>query len=218
MAWNRFWITWPINQPRSAAVVTPRTATLRTIFQSSLSLPEKLQSIWPRLGLISCWADGASAHYLGALQALFPTVEIQPKGLLATEGCVSFPLLGRPAPVLAVRSHFFEFQEIDTGTLPRLAHQLDRGGYYRVILTTGGGLYRYELRDEVEIVSFESQCPLLRFVGKSDGISDLVGEKLSEPQIRTVLTGLLNKHSLMPTFVLLVPVAAPLPGYRLYLQ
>ena len=59
----------------------------------------------------------------GQLRELFPQVEIQPKGLLATEGCVSFPLTRRPAPVLAVRSHFFEFQEIDAPERLRLAHE-----------------------------------------------------------------------------------------------
>lgn len=193
-----------------------RAAELRGIFRSRLSWPEKLRRVWPRLSLISCWADAGAASYLGRVRELFPDVEIQPKGLLATEGCVSFPLLGRLAPVLAIRSHFFEFQEM-TGTI-RLAHELDTGGRYRVILTTGGGLYRYQLRDEIEVCGFEHQCPLLRFIGKSDSVSDLVGEKLSEPHVRAVLQRWFGIHGPSPTFALLVPVEGRPPRYRLYLQ
>ena len=50
-----------------------------------------------------------SARFLPELRALFPGVEIQGKGLLATEGVISIPLMGRPAPVPAVTSHFLEF-------------------------------------------------------------------------------------------------------------
>ncbi len=178
---------------------------------------ETWAQLWPRLRLISCWADAAAGVFLPELRRHFPTVEIQPKGLLATEGFVSLPLVNQPAPVLAARCHFFEFQEEDGQTI-RLAHELERGGKYRVILTTAGGLYRYPLRDEVAIVGHSHQAPLLRFVGKADRISDLVGEKLAEPHVRQVVERLGPLQRLPVRFVLLVPVPGCPPGYRLYLQ
>jgi hypothetical protein len=196
-----------------------RAAALRAIFRSAAPLAEQLPRIWPRLGLISCWADAAATRGVDEVRDLYPDVELQPKGLLATEGCVSFPLLGRPAPVLALRSHFFEFQEVNDGpTDCRLAHELDAGHHYRVMLTTAGGLYRYQLRDEVEVIGFENDCPLLRFVGKSDRVSDLVGEKLAEPHVRAVLDRVFGLHGLVPRFALLVPVIGRPSHYRLYLQ
>ena len=75
-----------------------------------------------------------------------------------------------------------------------------------VVLTTGGGLYRYQLRDEVEVVGFFRRCPLLRFLGKSDRVSDLVGEKLAEAHVQGVLDRLLAAAELQPRFALLVPV------------
>jgi hypothetical protein len=194
-----------------------RAAELAGVFRSRLPLPEQLRLAWPRLALISCWADAAAARCLGEVRELFPHVEIQPKGLLATEGCVSVPLLGRPAPVLAVRSHFFEFEPAGGGDC-RLAHELEEGGRYRVVLTTGGGLYRYQLRDEVEVVGFEKQAPLLRFLGKADRVSDLVGEKMAEPHVRAVLDRLFTDNGLSPRFALLVPVEGRPARYRLYLQ
>jgi hypothetical protein len=196
-----------------------RAAFLEAVFRERAPLAQKLRQIWPRLALISCWTDATAARFVPEVQELFPGMEIQGKGLLATEGCVSFPLVGRPAPVLAVRSHFFEFKERGgPGARCQLAHELDRGGRYEVVLTTAGGLYRYQLRDEVEAVGFERQCPLLRFLGKADRTSDLVGEKLAEPQVRAVLDRVLAAQGLTPRFALLVPVAGRPARYRLYLQ
>jgi len=195
-----------------------RAARLEAIFQSQRSLAEKLRLVWPQLTLISCWADAGAAPILPELAGLFPGVEIQPKGLMATEAAVSFPVLGQPGAALAVRSHFFEFQEPAPPQRVRLAHELDLGGRYRVIVTTGGGLYRYQLRDEIEVVGFLNECPLLRFVGKSDCTSDLVGEKLAEPHVQAVVQRALGERRLRPQFVLLVPVEGRPPHYRLYLQ
>jgi hypothetical protein len=126
-------------------------------------------------------------------------------------------LVGRPGAALALRSHFFEFEEVPSGAL-RLAHELDRGGCYRVVVTTGGGLYRYQLRDEIKVVGFERRCPLLRFLGKADCVSDLVGEKLGEPHVRRVLDRIFSSAGLSPSFALLVPVEDKPPRYRLYLE
>ena len=202
-----------------------RARELQAVLQSNLTMPEQLRRIWPRLALISCWTDAAAAGYVSELRALFPSLEIQPKGLLATEACVSFPLVGSAGAALALRSHFFEFEEVGTSTNGpadpqnvRLAHELSCGSRYRVIVTTGGGLYRYQLHDVVEVVGFEKQCPLLRFVGKGDRVSDLVGEKLSEPHVREVLERVFHEQGISPCFSLIVPVAAQPPRYRLFVQ
>ncbi|MBI1784930.1 GH3 auxin-responsive promoter family protein, partial [Candidatus Sumerlaeota bacterium] len=170
-------------------------------------------------------ADAAAARQIIRLKQLFPAVELQPKGLLATEAFVSFPMANRPGAALAVRSHFFEFEECDpcatseSHTLQlRLAHELEPSRRYRVLATTGGGLYRYQLRDEVEIVGYEGECPLLKFIGKSDQVSDLVGEKLSEPCVREALDSVLEENGLSPSFALVAPIEEDVPGYCLFIQ
>jgi hypothetical protein len=197
----------------AAELVPPRAVLLR----AAMPLPEKLHRLWPRLALVSCWADGAAAGHIGALRQLLPGVEIQAKGLIATEGCVSLPLIGRPAPALAVRSHFFEFEPAQGGDC-RLAHELEKGSRYHVVLTTGGGLYRYQLRDEVEVVGFDQRCPLLRFLGKADRVGDLVGEKLAEPHVRGVLDRIFAELRLAPSFAMLVPVLGAPSRYRLVVE
>lgn len=204
----------------------PRRADYLTeIFGAAASSAEKLSRVWPTLGLISCWTDASAAQYLPELQTLFSNVEIQSKGLIATEGIVSIPRFGYSGTALAVRSHFFEFQEQcltaeenGKGGPIQLAHELEAGHTYRVILTTGGGLYRYQLGDLIEVLGFWRECPLIRFLGRSMASSDLVGEKLHEKHVREVLDGLFAAEAITPRFSLLVPVAGTPPRYVLYLQ
>jgi hypothetical protein len=203
-----------------------RRKLVAEVLEQSDDLSAKLQKIWPRLALISCWTDAAAALVVPEIRTLFPAVEIQPKGLLATEGCVSFPLVGRPGSILAVRSHFFEFAPAGAGNQTNitagdtlLAHELESGHRYRVVITTSGGLYRYQLNDEVEVVDFENECPLIRFVGKSDRVCDLVGEKLGETHVRSVLQNAFTKAEIAPNFAMLVPDVAERPfRYRLYVE
>ena len=166
------------------------------------------EAIWPKLGLISCWADGHAAEYAAALQEFFPNTPIQPKGLLATEGFVSFPLGRRTGAALALTSHFFEFVEADSSvetTVVRLAHELKLGQIYSVVITTGGGLYRYRLHDLVEVTGFEGDCPLVRFVGKEDAVVDLFGEKLNESHVRRVAAEQFASNGPLPAFWVIAP-------------
>jgi GH3 auxin-responsive promoter len=174
--------------------------------------PEAPTRIWTRLALVSCWADGHASQLLPALRARLPGVEIQPKGLLATEGCVTIPFEG--AQPLAIRAHVFEFLE---GEDARLSHELEVGHRYSVVLTTGGGLYRYRLHDLVEVTGRLEQTPTLRFLGKEEQVADLVGEKLEETFVARCLQGTLGEVG--AGFAVLAPDRTASPaGYTLYLD
>jgi GH3 auxin-responsive promoter len=179
------------------------------------------QNIWPRLSLVSCWGDANSTGYLGQIRSLLSHAAIQPKGLLATECVVSIP---RPIPIgctLAVRSHFFEFlpspEHSATQSSTLLAHELTLGGRYRVIVTTGGGLYRYDLGDEIRVVGFEAKCPCVQFVGRAEALSDLVGEKLNERHVTEMMQRSLAELGLHLGFYMLVPFRQNQPVYKLVL-
>jgi hypothetical protein len=171
-------------------------------------------ALWPRLRLISCWTDGSARLFLPELRRWFPGVEIQGKGLIATEGVVSFPL--GPTPIAAVASHFLEFEPLDAAErVPLLAHELEPGGRYSPILTTGGGLYRYRLSDVVTCVGRQHQAPRLRFDGKRDQTSDLVGEKLDAAAVEAALGRAAETVQLALSFALVTPGATTPLGYRL---
>jgi len=175
--------------------------------------------LWPQMGLISCWGDAHAAIHLPELQRLFVGAEVQPKGLIATEAFVTIPYAGRHP--LAIRSHFFEFLP-DAGDggdgLPRLAHELETGDVASVVVTTGGGLYRYRLQDRVAVDGFVGPTPSLRFLGKEGHVSDLRGEKLHESFVTGALARTFEGLHISPRFALLAPSDEPGPGYTLYLE
>jgi hypothetical protein len=128
---------------------------------------------------------------------------------------VSLPF-GRSRP-LAVTSHFFEFLEPSGRSL--LAHELQAGRQYSIVVTTGGGLYRYGLQDRIEVTGFLAEAPCLRFLGKEDKVSDLFGEKLSEGFVAEILARVLGQFGLRPRFALLSPEKRQgSAGYVLHLE
>jgi antitoxin (DNA-binding transcriptional repressor) of toxin-antitoxin stability system len=158
-------------------------------------------SLWPHLGVVSCWGDSPAGLALADLQHRLPSAAIQPKGLLATEAFVSIPFGGRH-PV-AVASHFFEF--LDARGDARLADELHAGETYTVIVSTAGGLWRYRLGDLVEVDGFVEATPSLRFIGRGDGVSDLCGEKLTEIFVMRAIESACAARRCSPRFAMLAP-------------
>jgi hypothetical protein len=188
---------------RSALKMRPLprlAARLRTVD------PQQPEEMWPHLKLISCWGDGLAGHAAVGLKKLLPNVTLQSKGLLATEAFVTVPFAGMNP--LTVRSHFFEFSD-DTGAIHRV-HELREGKSYEVIVTTAGGLWRYRLRDLVQVAGYVGKTPSLRFLNRSGNVSDLVGEKLSEAFVAEAIQESLDTPM---AFVLLAP-DADATGFR----
>jgi hypothetical protein len=217
-------ITHNVNRSsgRQYSQCVERSTEIQRIFDGTPNMHEWMQCLWPSLALVSCWADGPSLVHSNHLRQYLNRIELQPKGLLATEAMVTIPLLACPSPVLAIRSHFFEFLPTtsDTraaSTQPLLADELTEGNRYRVLVTTDGGLYRYDLHDEVEMVGRHNQAPLLRFVGKTDEVSDLVGEKLNANHVQWVLQRTFRRFDLNPVYARLSANTTSSPGYVLQL-
>lgn len=177
--------------------------------------PAMAPAIWPHLGLISCWGDAQASGCLPEIRSEFPGVKIQPKGLVATEAFCTLPL-GDLHP-LAIRSHFFEFRDSNGNVLP--AWSLREGDSYSLVVTTGGGLYRYELRDQVEVTAFLGGIPSLQFIGKEDSVADHYGEKLSEAFVAESMSKVFAEHALEPAFAMLaLDPGKNAPAYTLYIE
>lgn len=171
--------------------------------------------LWPRLKLISCWASAACATQIPEIQKAYPGVAIQGKGLLATEGVVSIPIERYKGCVAAVTAHFLEFLDAESGAC-HLVSDLKQGVEYSVVLTTGGGLWRYKLGDRVRVTGIAEQIPILEFVGKEDCVSDLRGEKLNALFVAKVLSGF--ECCRLATFAMLAPSGSGSSGYILFLE
>lgn len=174
--------------------------------------------LWPGLTVLSCWADGPSQLYAEELRRAFERPVLQPKGLIATEAITSIPLFPDRDPVLAVLSHFFEFVDRKSGAL-RLAHELVQGQEYALVVTTGGGLYRYRTHDIVEVTGHIEQAPTLRFVAKEGVVADRCGEKLHLDHVQRALLQALAGGGLHPLFALVAPTerSGAVPAYTLFI-
>ncbi len=161
--------------------------------------------LWPKLKVLSCWVDADAKAAALRLGSRFPKARIQPKGLIATEGVVTIPLMAADYPVLAVHSHFYEFSPLDQPQVTLTADQLAEGAMYRVVLTTGGGLYRYRLGDVVKVRGLFGEAPMLEFMGRGHGVSDHYGEKLHQLHVAGALLELLCDLEEGSCFTLLAP-------------
>lgn len=193
---------WPRAGESDHAWLTARPMPRRARELAAIR-PDTIARIWPDLRVVSCWADAGAALPAQALADRCPSIALQPKGLLATEGVVSIPVQGKHP--LAIASHFLEFVD-DHGSV-RLAHQLNEGETYEVLLTTCGGLYRYRLGDLVRADGLVDRTPSIRFVGRSDGVCDLVGEKLNEAFVGGVIEQWSNLVGMRSAFAMLAPAA-----------
>jgi hypothetical protein len=188
---------------------TPKPERAQAIARALNSVTPDMRTLWPRLDTISCWTDAGSRRFVARLHEQFPQAFIQGKGLLATEGVVTIPLVGQDHSVLALHSGFYEF--LDERGVSYMCDELKTGETYRVVLTTHGGLYRYDLGDRVRVRGWVEETPTLEFVGRVGLVSDLCGEKITEEFVAARLV-----HT--PGFSMLAPVLTPDPHYVLFLD
>jgi hypothetical protein len=183
--------------------------------------------VWPHLKLISCWDSAAAADQAESVRSRFPGVYVQGKGLLATEAPMTVPLMGAQPLEFQREYHqghipllnevFFEFENInpvDGGVIRRL-DELEVGAEYSMIISQKGGLYRYRMGDRIRVTHFYRSTPCMEFVGRSQSVSDLVGEKLNSDFVADVLDDLPLANA---SFRSLVPVMQPHPHYLLLLD
>ena len=129
--------------------------------------------------------------------------------MLATEAAITLPWDGHEGSIPALTSGFFEFITHDGRC--QLAHQLSRDTSYRVVITTFGGLYRYDMGDQVRCVGHLGDAPRLIFEGRAAVNSDMVGEKLDDAFVSEILRSLAVPAAL-------VPQTDPRPNYELWLD
>jgi len=156
--------------------------------------------VWPDLALVSCWTSAAAARPAERLRALFPGVLVQGKGLLATEAPVTIPYQPAGGCVPVLDEVYIELEK--DGELAPLAAARD-GERYGIVVSQKGGLVRYRLGDVALVTHHHGSVPCLELIGRSGGVSDLCGEKLSEAFVAGALGALELGGS---GFATLVPV------------
>jgi len=144
---------------------------------------------WPQLQLIGCWKGGTVAIRLKEFDRWFAGgTPVRDLGYMASEAQMTLPVSDvGSAGILAVDKNFYEFiPESDIGSAkPTIltCAELEQGKNYYLILTTSGGLYRYDINDVVRVAGFYKQTPLIEFVRKGRDVTNITGEKLHVDQV-----------------------------------
>lgn len=173
--------------------------------------------IWEKLSLVSCWADSDSYEiFIKLKEKLNPNkkninLKFQGKGLMSTECIVSFPLENvKNGSVAAYNSFFYEFIQVSDDKLenrsPKLLDELELGERYCVVVTTNAGLYRYNTNDIIEVTGFYHKIPIVKFVGRINNFSDIVGEKLKNSFVEKQVLTTLEENNIKGEFLLFAPV------------
>ncbi|MCP4135040.1 MAG: GH3 auxin-responsive promoter family protein [bacterium] len=150
-----------------------------------------LKKFWPNVSMISSWDTSTSAIWARELKELFPDAEFQGKGLWTTEGIITMPFEGKYP--LAVTSHFYEFIDLETGTL-HPSWDLQKGQVVKPLISTGSGFFRYAINDRLKVVDFIKTCPCFEFQGRIDEV-DMVGEKIAPGIAMSVLNRAGDRYS-----------------------
>ena len=198
-----------------------RAAELRGVFKSGFAVT--FSDLWPYLRIVSIWTGGnCGVAARSARTLLFATTQIVELGYLSSEFCGTLTVdCNVMAGLPTITNYFYEFiepEEWDAGNrIFRLVHQLEIGQDYYVVITTPSGLYRYFINDIVRVEGIFHNTPLIRFVQKGKGVTNITGEKLYESQLVEALA-LVERHFDLHLNFYLMLADVERQIYHLYLE
>ncbi len=182
----------------------PRKAKeLRKILESGKKLLPKY--FWPDMQLIECWKGGTVKLYLKELPQYFGDVPIRDFGYLSTEARSSITMSDSGAGgVLAVNTNFYEFVPKDemgkSNKRFLLCDSLESGQEYFIVVTTPGGLYRYNIDDIIKVDGFFNKTPIIEFIQKGLNAVSVMGEKIYETHVNAAINRAAEKYDLLIRF------------------
>ena len=180
-------------------------------------------NVWPQLKLVTTWTGGSCGIALTALrEKLPPKTKVMELGYQSTEFRGSIALQAETSAGLPpLHHHFFEFvaQSLWDNNTPEFLtiDQLTLHQTYYVIVTNTSGLYRYFMNDLVKVDGFFNATPLLSFVQKGRGVTNLTGEKLYEAQVIDAVKDISVKLGLISSFYILAADEISM-SYQLFIQ
>ena len=196
-----------------------RAEELRKILKEKKRLLPK--DFWPNLALIECWKGGTVKLYLKELPQYFGDVPVRDFGCLSTEARNSIATSDIGAGgVLAVTTNFYEFVPKAEMNRPNprflLCDQLEKGREYFIVVTTPGGLYRYNIDDIIIVDGFFNKTPVIEFVQKGSNSVSLTGEKMYESQINAAVLKAVEKNEILIEFFS-ATIEPSMPGRYVFL-
>lgn len=183
----------------------------------------KLKELWPSLDLLICWQSQVVQPYFKQLSPYIEGVAIRDYITQSSECMMAIPFQDQTSGgELAHSAHFFEFIPEENASCEqpetRLAWQLELGKRYEVVVSTGGGLYRYRMGDCVQVNGFNGEIPIIEFLYRLGKTSSMTGEKLTEHQVLQAAKVSTENCDYGPEEFLCFPCTGELPHYSLILD
>jgi len=156
------------------------------------------------------WLGASSANAAAHIRTLLPTnVRMVDAGYVASEvrGTVVVDV-DRNLALPLLEDVFFEFvptEAWDAGERATLMlDELQQGATYRVLVTTFGGLMRYDMNDIVRVTGTIGRTPTLAFVRKGRGVTNITGEKVTEDQVNLAVADVARAAEIEVRFYVVV--------------
>jgi sterol desaturase/sphingolipid hydroxylase (fatty acid hydroxylase superfamily) len=183
----------------------------------------RLADLWPGVHAVVTWTCASAGTAVSALRReLSPRTRVLELGYIASEFRATITLgHGAGGGLPTLDTHFFEFVERDRWdrgepeflTLDRIRKGVD----YYIVVTTPSGLYRYFINDLVRVTGYLHKTPLLRFVQKGKGVTNITGEKLYECQVLDAVRAAMHEMGCALRFVMMLADEQS-RTYRLYIE
>jgi len=208
---------------RIASALKKRPAQARVLAAASAGNSLPLAQLWPQLRTVMTWLGAGCATAAEHVRTLLPNgVRMIDAGYVASEvrGTVVVDAEQNLALPL-LEDVFFEFvpdRAWDAGERDTvLLHELERGATYRVLVTTRGGLVRYDMNDVLRVTGLVGRTPTLDFVRKGRGVTNITGEKVAEDQINLAMAEVTAGAGInVPFYVVVADAAAA--AYCAYIE
>jgi hypothetical protein len=180
----------------------------------------RIADLWPQLRLVVTWTCASAGVAADALRAeLAGQVRVMELGYISSEfrGTITIGRR-RGSGVPTFDTHFVERDHWDAQAPEFLTlDQVRKGREYYLIVTTPSGLYRYFINDVVRVTGFLQATPLLEFVQKGKGVTNITGEKLYEGQVLQAVRESMAAMGRVARFVMML-ADEDARLYRLYVE
>lgn len=198
-----------------------RAGELRRIIREKKALLPKY--IWPNIQLIECWKGGTVGMYLREFPRYFGNAPVRDFGYFSSEARCSIPITNEGAGgILAISGNFYEFiakEKIgNKETQSLLCNELKEGKEYFIVLTTPGGLYRYNIDDLIRVNGFFNKTPIIEFVQRGLNVTSITGEKLYESQVVEAVRRAIDKSLVSLEFFTALIEPLKIPRYAFLVE
>ena len=147
---------------------------------------DMIRRIWPEMRYLIAIGGQSFPVYEEAISIYGPDIPMHHFIYGASEGFLSIANgVGRPDEyILIPAAGLFEFIPADgEEDHPLLMGELERGMRYELVFTNHSGLYRYRMRDVLEVVGFFGEAPVIRFCHRVNQMLNVADEKVDAEQL-----------------------------------